>query len=67
MVYVKGVYLTMPQLDLVARRFRLNGSAYSLRDVMFGAWDRNRLIVPETAPMYPYIVRSGVGLEVELT
>ena len=50
----------------MARRFRLSGKAFSLRDLICGVWDRDQVIVPETAPLYRYVVEAGIGLEVEV-
>ena len=53
-------------MENVARRFRLSGKAFSLPDLICGVWDRDRIIVPETAPLYRYVVELGIGLEVEV-
>ena len=62
----KGIDLHREELENVARRFRLSGKAFSLRDLIFGVWDRDKVIVPEIAPLYPYVVKAGIGLEVEV-
>ena len=60
----KGVFITRQQLDEVMRAFRLHARKVWDRGVVEGFWDRDKLFLPETAPVYPYVVKAKMGFRV---
>lgn len=61
---MKGVFITRQQLEEVMRAFHLHARRVWDKGVVEGFWDREKLFLPETAPVYPYVVKAKVGFRV---
>ncbi len=54
------------QAYAIFQRFKLDVQKDWLKDVGRGNYYRNLLLVPETSEFYPYVEKSGLGLQMEL-
>ncbi len=48
------------------RRFQLRSFRHELENVIRGRQMRSVVIVTETAPLYPYALKAGIGIHVEI-
>jgi hypothetical protein len=63
-VETHGVFLTRQQMEEVMRAFRLHARRVWDRGVVAGVWNRDALFLPETAPIYVYVLKAKVGFRV---
>ena len=59
------MYISRVELEDVLRRYRLSAQRFWVRDPIVAVWDREKMIVPETAAVYPYVLKARIGIEVE--
>ncbi len=46
------------------RAFRLHARRVWDRGAVAGVWNKDALFLPETAPIYPYVLKAKVGFRV---
>ena len=64
---MRAVFVSEQELIAVASHYGLSSRKDWLKNAMRALWDRDHYIVPETADLYPYLMRSGMGVEVEVS
>ena len=59
-----GLFVSEQELVAVLTYYGLSSRKDWLRNAMRARYDRDHYIVPQTADLYPYLMRSGMGVEV---
>ena len=62
---MKALVVSEGQAYAIWLRFKLNAQKDWLKDVERGAIFPNVLLVPEQSDFYPYVEKSGLGVEIE--
>ncbi len=58
--------MTDTEVEEIMRRFNLRSFRHELENVIRGRQDRTVLIVAENARLYPYAMKAGIGIQVEI-